>query len=85
MDPQDSNTPLHIAARLGNTEAIKALLRGGASPHLANVVRSLLVHIWWVLNATGVTQSSILTVNFHCCICRYVLYKGHVCFPLLYL
>ena len=35
---QDSNTALHIAAKLGNTEAVKALLRGGANPHLMNVV-----------------------------------------------
>ena len=35
---QDSNTALHIAAKLGNTEALKALLRGGASPLLMNVV-----------------------------------------------
>ena len=35
---QDSNTALHIAAKLGNTEAVKALIRGGANPHLMNVV-----------------------------------------------
>ena len=35
---QDSNTALHIAAKLGNAESVRALLRGGANPHLANAV-----------------------------------------------
>ena len=35
---QDGNTALHIAAKLGNTEAIKALLSAGANPSIMNVV-----------------------------------------------
>lgn len=41
---QDSNTALHIAAKLGNTEALRTLLRGGANPHLMNVVRDACIY-----------------------------------------
>ena len=35
---QDGNTPLHIAAKLGNIETLKALLSAGANPTIINDV-----------------------------------------------
>ena len=38
---QDGNTPLHIAAKLGNIETLKALLSAGANPTIINDVSRL--------------------------------------------
>ena len=35
---QDGNTPLHIAAKLGNIETLRALLSAGANPTIINDV-----------------------------------------------
>ncbi len=58
---QDDNTALHIAAKLGNTSTVKALLHAGADPTLINAVSKV------VYNIVLEPNHYVLKAKYYCC------------------